>query len=187
VSDGKSHLMDFTVNGTLAGSAECEVRLASPGRVSGSVKAAARLEPQPDESIRRLRYDEKPYWDIERARIGNSGEVPVEVIVNGQRAAVQNLKADGAVRTLTFDVPVERSSWIAVRVLASAHTNPVFVLVGGKPIRASRRSAEWCLDAVNQCWTQKARQIRDRELDEARKAYDAARAVYRQRIAESEK
>ena len=187
VSDGKSHLMDFTVNGTLAGSAESEVRLASPGRVSVSVKAAARLEPQPDESIRRLRYDEKPYWDIERARIGNSGEVPVEVIVNGQRAAVQNLKADGAVRTLTFDVPVERSSWIAVRVLASAHTNPVFVLVGGKPIRASRRSAEWCLDAVNQCWTQKAAQIRAAERDAARAAYDHARDVYRQRITESEK
>ena len=51
-------------------------------------------------------------------------------------------------------------------------------MVGGKPIRASRRSAEWCLNAVNQCWTQKARQISAAELDAARAAYDHAREVY---------
>jgi hypothetical protein len=86
---------------------------------------------------------------------------------------------------LTFDVPIERSSWIAARILPSSHTNPVFAIVGGKPVRASRRSAEWCLNAVNQCWTQKAARIRPSELDEARKAYDHAREVYRQRIAET--
>ena len=58
--------------------------------------------------------------------------------------------------------PGQESSWIAARVLPSAHTNPVFALVGGKPIRASRASAEWCLNAVNQCWTQKAPRIRAR-------------------------
>ena len=103
----------------------------------------------------------------------------MEVIVNGERAAVQNLVADGKIRTLTFDVAVERSSWIAVRVLPSAHTNPVFVMVGGKPVRASKRSAQWCLDAVNQCWTQKAARIRASELEAARAAYDHAREVYK--------
>jgi hypothetical protein len=187
VSDGKTHLMDFGVNGTPAGTADSEVRLTAPGRVSVSVKAAANLEALPNDAIRQLRYDEKPYWDIERARIGTTRTVPVEVIVNGERAAVQNLIADGKVRTLTFDLKVDRSSWIAVRVLPSAHTNPVFVMVGGKPIRASRRSAEWCLNAVNQCWTQKARQIKAAELDAARAAYDHAREVYRQRVLESER
>ncbi len=187
VSDGKTHLMDFSVNGTPAGSADSEVRLGSPGRVAVSVKAAANLDPEPNQAYRQLRYDDKPYWDTERARIGSTRTVPVEVIVNGQRAAVQNLVADGKVRTLTFDLKVDRSSWIALRVLPSAHTNPVFVLVGGKPIRASRRSAEWCLDAVNQCWTQKAARIRAAELDAARAAYDHAREVYRQRITEAER
>ena len=98
-----------------------------------------------------------------------------------------NLTADGTMRTLTFEVAVERSSWIAVRVLPSAHTNPVFVLVGGKPVRASKRSAEWCLNAVNQCWTQKAAQIRASEIDAARAAYDHARQVYKERMAESER
>ena len=186
VSDGKTHLMDFNVNSTLAGSADSEVRLTSAGRVAVAVKAAANLEPEPNEALRQLRYDEKPYWDIERARIGSTRTVPVEVIVNGRRAAVQNLIADGKVRTLTFDLKIERSSWVAVRVLPSAHTNPVFVLVDGKPIRASRRSAQWCLDAVNQCWTQKAAKIRASEIEAARAAYDHAREVYRQRIAEAE-
>jgi hypothetical protein len=88
-------------------------------------------------------------------------------------------------KTLTFEVPLERSSWIAARILPSSHTNPIFAIVGGKPIRASRRSAEWCLNAVNQCWTQKAARIRASELEDARKAYDHAREVYRQRIAEA--
>jgi hypothetical protein len=187
VSDGKTHLMDFGVNGVLAGTTESEVKLSAPGRVTVTVKAAANLDAQPNDVLRQLRYDEKPYWDIERARIGHSREVPVEVIVNGERAAVQNLVADGKVRTLTFDVAMERSSWIALRVLPSAHTNPVFVLVGEKPIRASKRSAEWCLNAVNQCWTQKAAQFRASERDAARAAYDHARDVYKQRLAESER
>jgi hypothetical protein len=187
VSDGKTHLMDFDVNGTPAGQAQSEVKLAAPGRVKVTVKAAANLDVQPNDAIRQLRYDDKPYWDVERARIGHSRDVPVEVIVNGQRAAVQNLTADGKVRTLTFDVAVERSSWIALRVLPSAHTNPVFVLVGDKPVRASKRSAEWCLNAVNQCWTQKAARIRASELDAARAAYDHAREIYKQRLAESER
>ncbi len=184
VSDGRSHLMDFTVNGASAGIAGSEVRLDAPGRARVSVKVAAKLDERPNDAIRQLRYDEKPYWDLERARLGTSNEVPVELIVNGVVAAVKNVVADGNPRTLTFDVPIERSSWMAVRILPSSHTNPVFVLVGGKPIRASRRSAEWCLNAVNQCWTQKAGRIRASELDEARAAYDHARAVYRERMAE---
>jgi hypothetical protein len=57
--------------------------------------------------------------------------------------------------------------------------------VGGQPIRASRRSVEWCLTAVNQCWTQKNTKFRASELEDARKAYDHARQVYRQRLAET--
>jgi hypothetical protein len=92
--------------------------------------------------------------------------------------------ADGQVRDLKFTVPVEESSWIAARVLPAAHTNPVFAVVGGKPVRASKRSAEWCLNAVNQCWTQKAPRMSPTDLAEAKKAYDHARDVYRQLITE---
>ncbi len=184
VSDGKSHLMDFAVNDVEAGKGDGELTLAAPGKVRVSVKAAANLETAPVEAVRRARYDEQPYWDLERARIGDLREVPVEIVVNGAVVATQPLEADGVVRTLTFEVTLDRSSWIAARILPSSHTNPVFAIVGGKPIRASRQSAQWCLDAVNQCWTQKARQIKDAELAAARVAYDHARQVYRQRLAE---
>ena len=130
-------------------------------------------------------WDEKPYWSVERARVGVSRDVTVEVVVNGRVAAQTTTSADGQIRPLTFDVPIARSSWIAVRVPGAAHTNPMFVMVGGAPIRASRASAAWCLAGVNQCWTQKARNIRDSERDEARRAYDRAREVYKTLAAES--
>jgi hypothetical protein len=62
---------------------------------------------------------------------------------------VVDLVADGKLRDVAFDVKIERSSWVALRILPSSHTNPIFMLVGGKPIRASRRSAEWCLKSVD--------------------------------------
>jgi hypothetical protein len=185
VSDGRSHLLDFTVNGVPVGRRGSEVRLNGRQTVSAKLRVAAYLDPLPNEQIRNTPPDEKPYWDLERARVGTSREVPVELIVNGIAVASRNVAADGQVRDLTFDVAIDRSSWIAIRILRSSHTNPVFVLVDGKPIRASRRSAEWCLTAVNQCWTQKAPLIRPAELEAARAAYDHARAVYRRLIAES--
>jgi hypothetical protein len=185
-SDGKSHLLDFSVNGVEAGTKDSEVRLDKPGRVKVTVRAAAHLPQEPNDAIRLLAYDVKPYWELERARIGTSREVPVEIVVNGVPVATQKIVADGTMRTLTFDVAVDRSSWIAARILPSSHTNPVFTIVEGKPIRASRRSAEWCLNAVNQCWTQKSARIKASEIDEARQAYDHARQVYRQRLGESQ-
>jgi hypothetical protein len=186
VGDGRSHLIDFRVNDVRMGDRGSELRLDRPGTVRATVKAAALLGEEPDPSIRDRHYAEKPYWHIERARIGESREVPVEVIVNGQPVARQRLRADGTLRDLTFDVPLERSSWVALRILPSAHTNPVFVLVDGKPIRASRRSAEWCLAGVDQCWSQKERFIAAAEMEDARKAYEHARQTYRRLLAETE-
>ncbi|MEJ7616199.1 MAG: hypothetical protein WKF30_04330 [Pyrinomonadaceae bacterium] len=104
---------------------------------------------------------------------------------NGRSVAQRNITADGALRELSFDLTVEQSSWIALRILPSSHTNPIFVLVKDQPVRASRRSAEWCLKAVDQCWAQKAPQISPQERPQAQAAYDHARAVYRRVLAES--
>jgi hypothetical protein len=184
VSDGRSHLMDFAVNGVEAGTASSELALERGQRVKVTLKAAANLDALPNDMVRTAAYDVVPYWDLERARIGTGREVPVQIIVNGAVAATQPLVADGVVRDLSFDVTIDRSSWIAARILPSSHTNPVFALVGGKPIRASRESVQWCLTAVNQCWTQKAPKIRASEIDAARQAYDHARRVYTDRLAE---
>jgi hypothetical protein len=84
-------------------------------------------------------------------------------------------------RPVSFDARIDRSAWVALRILPSSHTNPVFVLVGGKPIR-SRADAEWCLRAVDQCWSQKRPRIRLEEQGEAQRVYDLARQAYRGRM-----
>jgi hypothetical protein len=85
-----------------------------------------------------------------------------------------------------FELPIERSSWVALRILPSSHTNPVFVLVDDKPIRASKRSAEWCIKAIEKCWQEKSPRIREKERGDARAAYDQALEAYRKILAESE-
>ena len=77
-------------------------------------------------------YYEKPYWHIERARMGNTREVPVELVVNGRAVARKNIVADGKVQEVEFDTPIQQSSWLAVRILGSSHSNPIFAVVDGK-------------------------------------------------------
>jgi hypothetical protein len=186
VGDGRSHLIDFRVGDVAMGENGSELRLSSPGKVRATAKVAALLNETPNRELARRRYNEKPYWDIERARVGESREVPVEVILNGQAVARQTVVADGTLREITFEVPIERSSWVALRILPSSHTNPVFVLVDGKPVRSSRRSVEWCLQGVDQCWRNKERFIKPAELADAQAAYEHARVTYRARLAECE-
>src|SRR5438094_528224 len=116
VSDGRSHLMDFNVNGIEVGAKNSEVKLSGGGSAHVNVKAVAYLETlpaatarhrdeenppkwavnsasfdkgdpflvTPQDALAERPYAEKPYWHIERARIGTSREVPVELIVNGE-------------------------------------------------------------------------------------------------------
>lgn len=186
VGDGKSHLMEFRANDVAVGERGSELKLAQAGTVKLTARAAARLNDQPNPALQRLDYAQKPYWDIERARIGETREVTIEAVVNGYPVAKKNIVADGQLRDVSFDVKIARSSWVALRILPSSHTNPIFVEVGGKPIRASRRSAEWCLKSVDQCWSQKEKFIKAGEMEQAKLAYDHARAAYRKILSESE-
>jgi hypothetical protein len=187
VSDGKSHLLDFRVNDRLVGTAGSELRLDRARPVRVTARVAARLDVEPNESLRQLRYDVKPYWELERARIGTSRMVPVELVVNGKPVARREIPADGELREVAFDLAIEQSSWVALRILPSSHTNPIFVVVDERPIRPSRQSVEWCLRAIDQCWSQKAPRIAVAERDEAARAYEQAREVYRRILAESPK
>jgi hypothetical protein len=187
VSDGKSHLMEFKVNDVAMGQHNSELRLGQAGQVHLSAKVAAWLDPKAHPEIKRRAYPDKPYWDIERARIEETREVPLEVVVNGYPVARRTIVADGQMRDVEFDVNIDRSSWVALRILPSSHTNPVFVLVDDKPIRASRRSAEWCLKGVDQCWEKKQQFIKADEMDQAKRDYDHARQIYRQLLAECDR
>ena len=176
VSDGRAHLMDFAANGTGVGTGSSEIALGRPARITLTARAACLL---PEQAPERPDPDRKPYWTPEHARIPGTRDVAVEAVVNGQPVATQLLRGDGSLRDMRFEVSIERSSWVALRMLGSAHTNPIFVTVAGRPIRPSRRSAAWCLDAVEQCWSQKGPRIRARERDAAIRAYDHARQRYR--------
>jgi hypothetical protein len=84
----------------------------------------------------------------------------VEVIVNGQAVASREVPADDDTHAIEFDVPVERSSWVALRQFPQMHTNPVNVLVGGQPIRASRQSALWCIGTIEQLWRERGNPVK---------------------------
>lgn len=189
VTDGKSHLIDFRVDNLAPGESGSELKIAKAGMVKVTAQVAAHLDAEPTaeaREIRSRRLDQKPYWDLERARIDDTRKVPVEVIVNGYPVAKTEITADGTIQGVSFDVPIKKSSWVALRIYPSSHTNPVFVLVDGKPVRASKKSAEWCIKGVDQCWSQKEKAIRPAEKEAARKAYDVARDAYRRILSESE-
>lgn len=185
--DGLSHVLEFKVDHVDVGEPgdgglTSTRRLDAPGTVTVACDVAAFLaeaRPTPaTEAIRSRRLDEQPYWHLERARQGDSRGVPVEVIVNGVPVVTRTLEADGHVEEMAFRVDIERSSWVAIRIFPSVHTNPVWVEVAGKPVRASRSSAAWCREAVDVCWEAKRGNIREGEREAAGAAYDEARAYY---------
>jgi hypothetical protein len=185
VGDGHSHLLEFKVNNAAVGENNSEVAISDPQTVHATVKVAALLDEQYP-GPKHWFPNQKPYWHLERARIGETREVPVELIVNGYPVTKKNIVADGTMQDLSFDVKIERSSWVAARILASSHTNPIWVMVGGKPYSPSRRSLEWCLKGVDRCWSQKKKVIKANEMEDAEKAYDHARETYKALLAKAE-
>ncbi len=190
--DGMSHIVDFKINGFEMGTRvkadvpASRLDLEEPGEVEVTFEAAALLQAEPNEATRLLqnkRLDDKPYWHIERCRVGETRRVPVEVIVNGRVAATLELEADGEMRPFSVPVKIDKSSWVAIRILPSVHTNPIFVHVNGAPIHADAGSAQWCIDAVKQCWESKKSMIREEEREAAEKAYAEAEAIYRNVLA----
>ncbi|MFN9085233.1 MAG: CehA/McbA family metallohydrolase, partial [Acidobacteriota bacterium] len=176
VSDGRSHLIDFRVSNVEMGKGD--VKLSAPARVTATVQVAALLNETP---AAKRKANVKPYWDVEQARVGTSRKVPVELVVNGVAMEKTEVEADGVMREVKFMTRIERSSWVAVRVLPSSHTNPIWVTVGESPVR-ERKSIEWCLKAVDLCEQQKTGRVKLNERGEMARAYEYARQEYRKRL-----
>jgi hypothetical protein len=184
--EGRSHFLDWTVNGRRAGEGQVTLGAGVPVKVEAMV--AAWIEPKPtaeSERIRLLAPFAFPQWHLERARIGEGREVPVELVVNGEPVARTALLADGKPRRIGFDIKIDQSAWIALRILPSGHTAPLYVSVADRPVRASRKSAEWLLACVERLWEIKSPHIREGERQAAARAYDHARRTYRVMIVES--
>ncbi len=191
VSDGYAHALDFAVNGRRSGD---ELALAAAGKVT--VSAVVAFSPEtPLESpyggvipVGGARYvgDTVVKRETQSADATyQRGQRLLEVIVNGRAVASREVPADGRQHALEFAVPIARSSWIAIRQFPELHTNPVYAIVAGRPIRASRLSAQWALACVDQLWRVRARRIAESERAAAEMAYEEARAVYRRAAAES--
>ncbi len=187
VTDGGSHILDFAVNGVEAGVMNSELTLISKQSVKITAKVTANLPVEQNETgdvIARRNIAEQPYWHIERARMGKSRNVRVELLINGVPVDTTEIVADGKLNNVSFSYPVNRSCWAALRIYPSSHTNPVFILADGKQIR-DEKSAAWCRKTVDQCWKMKESKIRPDERKAASAAYDHARKVYDKIIQEA--
>jgi len=169
VSDGYAHALEFAVDNKPAGE---QVALPSPGRVTLRAKVAF--------------ASELPLGTAVGGSVQSGKQRQVEVIVNGQAVASTLVPADDKVHDLKFDVPMEKSGWIALRNFPELHTNPVTVLVAGKPIRASRRDAQWCIDVIEQLWRVRGPGIKADEREEAQRTFRTALDTYRKIASECE-
>jgi hypothetical protein len=185
VSDGFAHALAFKVNGTAPGFGE--VRLEQPGEVSIEAQVAFAAETPalvahgfalPPES-QRWSGDTVTLHGPRTDALHAGGERLVEIVVNGRPAVSVRVPADGKVHPLQLRVPVSRSSWVALRQFPQLHTNPVNVLVNNAPLRASRRSALWCLETIERLREQRRTSIREPERAAAMQAYDEAVEKFR--------
>jgi hypothetical protein len=181
VSDRRAAIHEFKVNGRAPGNEiGSEVRLPSSGSVAVSASLAVSLDER-----RRDGAEPQSGWSVENARIADMRLVNVEAVVNGRVAATKTITADGSEQKVDFSLPIQQSSWVAIRIKGAAHTNPVFVLVDNMPVRASRASVEWIMrsllesyEVANPRWTEK-------ESANARAAYEYSYAVYQKLLAET--
>jgi hypothetical protein len=180
VADTRTAIKEFKVNG-LSPSSEVgsEVRLGSPGAVAISVALAARLG-KPGEAS-----PSGSGWDLEQARIGDTQLVSVEVIVNGRVAASKTIAADGRDQQLDFNLPLQQSSWVAMRIKGAAHSNPVFVLVDNMPVRASKASVDWILRSLLEVYQTASMRWSPSQSASARSAYEYSYSVYQKILSET--
>jgi hypothetical protein len=167
VSDGYAHALEFTVGGKPSGG---EVQLDKAGPVAVKAKVAF--------------ASETPLGTSKGGQVPPGKTRKVELVVNGVAVASKDVPADDKTHDISFDVNIDRSSWVALRHFPQMHTNPVNVLVGGKPVRASRKSALWCAATIEQLWRVRGPGIAKAERDEAEKTFKKAIEAYHQIAAE---
>lgn len=188
VSDGYAHALEFRVNDVAPGFGE----ISSAGPTTVNVTAVVAFSPETPEAVaygtqeapegRRVAGDTVTLHQPRSEKLIPGGERLVEIVVNGQVAATATVPADGAEHALSFEIPIEHSSWVALRQFPQLHTNPVTVTIGNQPIRASRSSAQWCRTGIDLLWENRSKFISDAEKPAAREAYDRAIETY-ERIA----
>ena len=184
VSDGFAHVLDFRVDDRPPGTEPVRLTEATAVTVSAMV-AFAREVPRAV-----AHGTEEP--DAGRAVVGDTvllhaprntdwvvgSDRRVEVVLNGRVVHSADVPSDGRPHRLQFEIPVETSSWIAIRQFPQLHSNPVTVLVADCPVRASRASAVWCAESTQLLWHNRQRFIAAGERSAARTCYERAIARF---------
>ncbi|RZU43201.1 hypothetical protein BDD14_4834 [Edaphobacter modestus] len=141
--DGRSHFIHYQINGHHVGTGNIELPI--PATLVVTAQIAARLEEKANPKSPRAA------WRLEHARIPGTRSVMVEVVVGQPLLKRQSLRVVSWWR-FGIEIRIQRISWVGLRILPSGHTHPIFVRAGGKPVRAFRRSAEWCLTCIDAVW-----------------------------------
>lgn len=190
VSDGYAHAFGFTVNGAASGG---QVKIDRQAKVEVTATVAFASETPLEVAYGLATPSGGKTWLGDTVTIHAAKQVPdsaarertVELIVNGRPVASAKVPADDKPHDLKFTASIERSSWVALRHFPQLHTNPVMVLVGDKPLRASQSSAHWCASVVEQLWRARERNIAVDERPAAKESFQQAVEVYRRIAAES--
>ena len=191
VSDGFAHALEFEVNDIQPGFGPA--KLSGPGSVSISCQVAFAPETPRTVSQGQIRPqggarfvgDTVTFHGPPPTRSVAGGTRKIEIIVNGNAVAVQEVPADGQGHRLQFEIPIDQSSWVALRHFPQLHTNPVDVIVDNKPIRVSSKSARWCQETIKQLWNTRGNRISQHERAEANKTFQWAIDLYKQIQAEA--
>lgn len=169
ISDGYAHALEFRVNGVEQGETDVQLKAAGEVEVKATVAFASDVT----------------HGTAPGARTPTGKTRKVELVVNGAVVETKEVDADDKPHDLAFKTKIAKSSWVALRSFPQLHTNPVNVIVGGKPIRASADSAKWCVGVIEQLWRVREKDIAPGERAAARKAFDQALDMYKAIAAEA--
>lgn len=190
VSDGFAHALDFRVNSQRPGFDDVQLKLPESVLVTATVVFAPETPATVAQGLaipaggKKLVGDTVDLHGPRLENLARGGDRLIEVVVNGEAVDSQVIPADGQAHQLRFEIPVTRSSWVALRHFPQLHTNPVNVIVTEKPIRASRDSAVWCEKTIEQLWKNRQNKIVQAERDEAFLTFERAKSKYRTIAAE---
>ena len=174
--DGRSHFLDFKVQGRRSGEADASPDAA--GRVEVEATVAARLEPQPTPETEAIETNPSPAGTLRMpasgapATCGSSSSSTASPSTprpcrptarRGRSASRRSFPAAPGWRSGSCPRPIR---------------TPSFVLAANKPVRASRRSARWCRACVDQIWEVKSPFMREAERPAAAIAFGHARRTY---------
>ena len=172
VSDGKSHLLDFAVDGKAVGIEKSEVKLKSPGKVKVSARVAALLGPgragNRESSRRRSRQNRT---GTSSARGWGTAAVPVEVV---ERQGGGDEEIEAGSKDRTFPSTLRRAERVRLPACVPEPHEPIPCRGRRQFARAKSAGIAWRFD---RCWKQEVAEHPREGTPGAEITYDQAEGI----------